>query len=227
MTDVAIEAFARIKPKLRGWQHAGAIPAALICGIVLIVLSPPNLKLAALIYSLSTVALFSVSATFHRGTWGPRMHGFLRRADHATIFLLIAGSYTPFVVVLIGGSAGTNLLWIIWTAALVGMIFRVLWVGAPKAVTVPVYIALGCTALLYTPAIWQNGGAAIFLLIVAGGVFYIAGAIIYGLGRPDPSPQWFGFHEIFHSCTLGGYLTHYIGISLAIYGVAGAATVAS
>ncbi|MEI6620495.1 MAG: hemolysin III family protein [Actinomycetes bacterium] len=223
MTEAAKQALQKIKPKLRGWQHAGAIPAAVICGIILVVLSPSNLRLAATIYSLSTIALFTVSATFHRGTWGPKMYAFLRRADHATIFLLIAGSYTPFVVVLVGGNSGTQLLWIIWTAALIGMVFRVVWIGAPKAVTVPVYITLGCTALLYTPTIWSTGGAAIYLLLLGGGAFYIAGAVIYGIGRPDPSPRWFGFHEIFHSCTLGGYVTHYVGISLAIYGVAGTA----
>lgn len=215
----ALAAIAAIKPKMRGWLHAGAVPAAVICGIVLVALAPAELRVAAAIYALSTVALFGISATYHRGNWGPRTHGVLKRMDHATIFVFIAGTYTPFAVTIVAGTSGTVLLWIIWSAALAGVLFRVLWVGAPRWLTVPVYIAMGWASLFFLPAFWSNGGIAVFSLIVAGGLCYSIGAVIYGLRRPDPSPKWFGFHEIFHSFTLGGYVTHYIGICLVVLGI--------
>ncbi len=215
----AIEAYQALKPRMRGWLHAGAVPAAVIAGLVLILLAPAELRWAATIYVVSTVALFGISATYHRGTWGPRTHGVLKRMDHATIFIFIAGTYTPIALTVVGGTAGTVLLWIVWLAALAGVIFRVFWVGAPRWLIVPVYISMGWAAVFFIPEILSNGGMAIFLLIAVGGLCYSVGAVIYGLKRPDPSPNWFGFHEIFHSFTLGGYVSHYVGICLAIFGV--------
>lgn len=210
------------KPKLRGWLHAGAAPAAAACGLILILLAPDSLRLAACVYAVSAVLLFGVSATFHRGAWRPRTLRTLQRLDHATIFVLIAGSYTPFAAALLGSSAAT-LLWIVWVGAAIGMVFRVCWVGAPRWLTVPVYIALGWSAAFYLPHFWETGGAAVVLLVGAGGVFYSVGAVIYAMRRPDPSPRWFGYHEIFHSFTLGGFISHYVAISLAIYGTAAVA----
>ena len=215
----AIEAYQALKPRMRGWLHAGAVPAAVIAGLVLILLAPAELRWAAIIYVVSTVALFGISATYHRGTWGPRTHGVLKRMDHATIFIFIAGTYTPIALTVVGGTAGTVLLWIVWLAALAGVIFRVFWVGAPRWLIVPAYISMGWAAVFFIPEILSNGGMAIFLLIAVGGLCYSVGAVIYGLKRPDPSPNWFGFHEIFHSFTLGGYVSHYVGICLAIFGV--------
>lgn len=214
------EAVVALKPKLRGWLHAGAAPTALACGVVLVLLAPPRLRLAAGIYAVSAVALFSISATFHRGAWRPRTLGILQRLDHATIFVLIAGSYTPFAAALLGSSAAT-LLWIVWCGALLGMAFRVFWVGAPRWLTVPCYIALGWSAAFYLPEFWDAGGAAVVLLIGVGGLLYSVGGVVYAMRRPDPSPRWFGYHEVFHSFTLGGFASHYVAISLAIYGASG------
>lgn len=208
-----------LKPKLRGWLHAGAVPAAGICGLVLVLLAPAQLRIAAAIYALSAVALFSVSAVFHRGNWSPRAKILLQRADHSTIFVLIAGSCTPFAAALLGSSA-SSLLWIVWSGAALGVAFRICWIDAPRWLTVPVYIALGWTAAFYLPELWNNGGAAIVLLIALGGILYSIGAVIYAVRRPNPSPRWFGFHELFHSFTLGGYISHYVAISLAVYGAA-------
>lgn len=215
----AIEALTTLKPHMRGWLHAGAVPAAAIAGLLLVLLSPPELKLAAGIYAIAGVALFGVSSMYHRGDWGPRTNSVLKRLDHATIFVFIAATYTPFAATLVAGTAGAVLLWVIWSAAAAGVIFRVAWVGAPRWLTVPTYIAVGSVAVFVMPTIWTNGGFAIFGLMAAGGLCYIAGAVIYGLKRPNPSPKWFGFHEIFHGFTLGGYITHYIGICLAVFGV--------
>ncbi len=212
-----------LKPRMRGWLHAGAVPAAAICGVILVILAPPPFRWAVAIYSFSTVALFSISAVYHRGTWRPRTHSVLKRADHATIFLLIAGSYTPFAVALVHGGSGEVLLWIVWSSAVIGMLFRVFWVGAPRWLTVPVYIAMGWTAMFYLPQIWHNGGVAVAILLLGGGLLYSVGAVIYALRRPNPSPIWFGFHEVFHSFTLGGFVAHYVAISLAIYGATRAA----
>lgn len=205
------------KPRLRGWLHLATAPAAFACGLVLVVLAPDDLRVAAAIYAASALMLFCVSATFHRGRWRPRVRGVLQRLDHATIFVLIAGSYTPFAAALLGSAAST-LLWIVWIGASLGVVFRVCWVGAPRWLTVPVYIALGWTAAFYVPQLWQTGGAAVVILIGIGGVLYSVGAVIYALRRPNPAPRVFGFHEVFHSFTIGGYVTHYVAISLAVYG---------
>lgn len=209
-----------IKPKMRGWLHAGTAPTAAIFGILLVVLAPPQLRLVATVYALTAVALFTVSATYHRGNWGNRAEGAFQRLDHAAIFLFIAGSYTALFTAIFATGSATVLLWIIWIAALMGVAFKLFWIGVPKWITIPVYLTLGWAAVFYIPAIWDEGGALIFLLVAGGGLAYTVGAIIYGTRRPDPSPKWFGFHEIFHSCTIGGYVSHYVGIALAFGAVA-------
>lgn len=221
---VATSKLDHVKPKLRGWLHAGAAPAALICGIVLVLLVPAQYKVAAAVYAASTVALFTVSATFHRGHWTGRSYAIIRRLDHSTIFLLIAGSYTPFAVALLHGASEAALLIVVWTGAVLGIIFRVFWLSAPRWLVAGLYLALGWAAVFFMPAFWQAGGAAVMSLIIAGGLCYTLGAVVYARRKPDPSPKWFGFHEVFHSFTLGGYVTHYIAVFLALFGVGAAAT---
>jgi hemolysin III len=204
-----------VKPLMRGWLHLGAAPVAAVCGLLLVVLAPPALRFPAVIYAVSALGLFAISATFHRGDWGPKMYGTLRRMDHSTIFVFIAGSYTAFIAAIFTEGSGTVLLWVVWLTALLGVIFRIAWLGAPKWATVPVYLAMGWSVVFYLPRIWHQAGAVIFLLVAVGGLLYTLGALVYGRRRPDPSPKWFGFHEVFHSCTIGGYVSHYIGIVLA------------
>jgi hemolysin III len=207
-----------LKPHLRGWLHAGTFPLALAAGIVLVTLAPAGRATAATaIYATSAVLLFGVSAIYHRGTWGPRWHGVLKRLDHANIFLIIAGTYTPFAVILLHKDGGTTLLWVVWAGALAGIAFRVLWVGAPRWLYTPVYLALGWVAIFYLPDLWHNGGAAVVILLGIGGLLYSVGGVVYGLKRPNPSPRWFGFHEVFHALTLAAFVTHYIAVSIATY----------
>jgi hemolysin III len=168
-------------------------------------------------FAVTSSLLFGVSALYHRGTWSPRAAGVLKRLDHANIFLIIAGTYTPFSVLLLPSGPAQTLLWIVWTGALLGVAFRVLWVGAPRWLYVPVYIALGWVAVAYIPQFWAGGGAAVFVLVVLGGALYTVGAVIYGLRKPNPSPRWFGFHEVFHAFTVAAFLAHYIGISIAVH----------
>jgi hemolysin III len=206
------------KPHLRGWLHAGMAPVSVVCGIVLVALSPPEYRWAAALYSLTAIMLFGTSAVYHRFTWSPRAALLLKRFDHSNIFLIIAGSYTPFAVVLLPPDQARTLLILVWSGALAGVLFRVFWVGAPRWLYTPIYIALGWVAVFYLPAFWEAGGPAVVILLAAGGLFYSAGGIVYALKRPNPSPTWFGFHEIFHALTLAGFITQYIAVSLVLYG---------
>lgn len=206
------------KPKLRGWLHAVMFPFALAAGIVLFVLAgTTEARVASAIFAISAALLFGTSAMFHRGNWSPGVHRLLRRMDHSNIFLIIAGTYTPFAVLLLPSSEGRTLLWIVWAGALVGVAFRVFWVGAPRWLYTPVYVALGWVAVFYLPSFVRGGGGAVVALILVGGVFYSVGALIYGLKRPDPSPRWFGFHEVFHSLTVAAFIVHYIAVSITVY----------
>ncbi|MEU7101028.1 hemolysin III family protein [Streptomyces longwoodensis] len=207
-----------IKPKLRGWLHLGMFPAALIAGLVLTALADSTRgRIACGIYALTACLLFGVSALYHRGDWSPRMDGILRRLDHANIFLIIAGTYTPLTLLLLPGVKGRWLLWGIWAAAGAGIVFRVFWVGAPRWLYTPCYIAMGWAAVFFLPDFLHTGGLAVLVLVVVGGLLYSAGGIVYGIKRPNPSPRWFGFHEVFHSLTLAAFAVHYVGISLVAY----------
>jgi hemolysin III len=207
-----------LKPHLRGWLHAGTFPLAVAAGIVLVALSDGTRQTVAnAVYGTSAALLFGISALYHRGTWSPAAEKRLKRLDHSNIFLIIAGTYTPFSVILLDGRGGTTLLWIVWAAALGGIAFRVLWVGAPRWLYTPVYIGLGWVAVFYLGDIMSTGGAAVVSLLAVGGVLYSAGGVVYALKRPNPSPRWFGFHEVFHAMTLGAYVVHYIAVSIATY----------
>jgi hemolysin III len=207
-----------VKPRLRGWLHAGATPLVIAAAIVLVSLSRGGAEIAAsVIYAVSIVLLFTVSAIYHRGQWSPKARAALKRFDHANIFLIIAGTYTPFAVLLLEGGTRTVLLVIVWTGAALGVGFRVFWVGAPRWLYVPAYLVLGWVAVAYLPQFTHAGGVAVMVLLAAGGLLYTAGGIVYGTKRPDPSPAWFGFHEVFHSLTLLAFACQYVAISLVTY----------
>lgn len=211
-------AMAAIKPRLRGWIHLGTFPLAVAAGIVLVALSPGGApRLASAVFALSAALLFGTSALYHRGSWSPRWTGVLKRLDHSNIFLIIAGTYTPFAVTLLPSHSARSLLWVVWVGAIAGVLFRVLWVGAPRWLYTPVYIALGWVAIFYIPDFLHRGGVAVLVLIAAGGALYTAGAVVYGIKRPNPSPRWFGFHEVFHVFTVAAFVAHYVAISLAVY----------
>jgi Predicted membrane protein, hemolysin III homolog len=221
VVDQVIDSARPMKPKLRGWLHAGMFPASLAAGIVLICLADsPEARTACTIYSVSAWLLFGVSALYHRFTWSPRSEAVLRRLDHANIFLIIAGSYTPFTLLLRGGRREL-LLWLVWAGALVGIGFRVFWVGAPRWLYTPCYLALGWAAVFFLPDFLHAGGVAVLTLIVVGGLLYSIGGVVYGLKRPNPSPRWFGFHEVFHSLTLAAFIVQYVGVSMVAYSATG------
>ena len=214
-----LESLARsVKPRLRGWLHAGTFPIAVAAGIVLVVLADgPRETVANAVYAASAALLFGISALYHRGDWSPGTEMLLKRLDHSNIFLIIAGTYTPFSVILLRDHGGTMLLWIVWTAALGGIAFRVLWVGAPRWLYTPVYLGLGWVAVFYLGDLLDSGGAAVVTLLAVGGLLYSVGGVVYAIKKPNPSPRWFGFHEVFHALTLGAFAVHYIAVSLATY----------
>jgi hemolysin III len=207
-----------VKPKLRGWVHAGTFPLSVAAGIVLVVLSSgTDETLANAVFAISAALLFGTSALYHRGNWSPNVERQLKRFDHSNIFLIIAGTYTPFAVILLGDHGGDTLLWIVWSAALAGIAFRILWVGAPRWLYTPIYLALGWVSVFYIGDIYRTGGAAVVTLLAVGGLLYTVGAVVYAIKRPNPSPRWFGFHEVFHALTLAAFVVHYLAVSLVTY----------
>ncbi|WP_159616145.1 PAQR family membrane homeostasis protein TrhA [Arthrobacter zhaoguopingii] len=204
------------KPSWRGWIHAVATPLALAAGIVLVLAAPTGgLRAASAVYAATGVLLFGVSAVYHRGNWSARTRLVLKRLDHTNIMLVIAGSYTPLAWAMLERGTAVTLLWIIWAGALVGVLFRILWLNAPRWLYVPVYVALGMGALFYLPAFWA-ADPLVTVLILAGGALYIAGAVFYALRRPNFSVERFGFHELFHAFTVAAFAAHFTAILLAV-----------
>jgi hemolysin III len=185
------------RPTWRGWIHA----------------APSAAKTSSAIFVASSLLLFGNSALYHRFRWSPPVKRLLKRIDHANIFLLIAGSYTPITVLALPPEKSVSLLWLVWCGAGLGIAFRVLWIGAPRWLYVPLYLLLGYACLIFI-ADFFAADAVMMSLILAGGVFYTIGAVIYGLKRPNPWPGHFGFHEVFHTLTLLAFLCHWTGIFL-------------
>jgi hemolysin III len=205
-------------PRLRGWVHLSAIPLALAGGVVLVGLSPAgSAKTGSAIFTFCALMLFSVSAAWHRRQWSTTADQVLRRLDHGCIFLLIAGSYTPVALILLHGQSQALLLGVVWGGATVGIAFRMAWPQAPRGVYTPIYVALGWAAIPFAAGVARATTVAVIALLVVGGLMYTAGGIVYGLRRPNPSPQWFGFHEVFHLLTVVAFGAHYTAISMATY----------
>lgn len=205
------------KPLLRGWIHAVTAPVAVVVGIVLVAVAPAGAaRIASAVFAASAVLLFTVSATYHRGRWTPAVAGVLRRLDHSAIGIVIAGTYTPFAVLLLPPRTAVILLSVVWAGALGTVLFRTLWVRAPRWLYTPLYILLGWAAVWFLPDFAAGGGAAVTALVVVGGLLYTAGAVAYALRRPDPLPRVFGYHEVFHAFTVAAFAAHVTGVLLAL-----------
>lgn len=206
------------KPTWRGWLHTGMTPLALVGGLALLILTPTvGGRAAAAVYLLASLALFGNSAVYHRGTWSDRVRAVLRRVDHANIFVFIAGTYTPIAVQLLSGTSRAVLLALIWGIALAGVAFRVFWLGAPRWLYTALYVVMGWVAMFWLVQFWTAGGPLVVALIVAGGLIYSYGALVYGRKRPNPAPAVFGYHEIFHACTIAAATAHYAAICVATF----------
>jgi hemolysin III len=216
-TKVA-EVAAAMKPRLRGVLHEAAFAISLVTGTVLICLADgARERVAVAVYAGSVALLFGTSAAYHRGAWSPRAYDVMARLDHSMIFVLIAGTYTPFALLLLHGSLQWVVLGLVWGGAAVGVLLRNVVRRPRRWLFVALYLALGWVAVALLPDVLHHGGVAVLVLLAVGGLFYTAGAVIYALRRPDPSPRWFGFHEVFHACTLLAFVTHYAAVSITTY----------
>lgn len=197
------------KPTWRGWIHTGVLPIVIAAGVVLIVLAHgPVAKAASAIFFASSFLLFGNSALYHRFNWRPKVKKALKRIDHANIFLLIAGSYTPITILALPSKLGLPLIIAIWGTAFLGIGFRVFWINAPRWLYVPIYIAMGWAALVFIGDFFA-ANTPMMILILSGGLAYTIGAVVYGLKKPNPIPGHFGFHEIFHSLTVLAFMSHW------------------
>lgn len=205
------------KPVMRGWIHTVAAPLALAASIVLLVLAPtPATKWACAVYLVCSLFLFGFSAFYHQFYWGPKARVLFRKIDHANIFLLIAGTYTPITVSLLEGSKRITLLSVVWVGAVIGGAARIAKVNMPRWFYTPIYVILGWVAIWYLKDFLATGGPAVVWLLIAGGICYTIGAVVYGFQWPDPSPKYFGYHEIFHAGTVAGWACHCVAAYLAV-----------
>lgn len=202
------------RTRWRGLIHAWSTPAIITMSLLLVVLAEGRLaEWTSAVFALCSILLFGTSALYHRGNWTDKVMGLFRRADHANIFLLIAGTYTPVAALTLPGKQAAIVLSIIWTGALAGIAVKSLWPAAPRWVGVSLYILLGWGALMQLPAFWA-ASPAVLILILAGGLAYTVGAVFYATKRPNPLPEIFGFHELFHACTIVAFLCHWTAVLL-------------
>ena len=198
-----------LKPTWRGWIHAATFPVTIAAGIVLIALAQGGpAKWASAVFMVTSMLLFGNSALYHRFNWKPRTKAVLKRIDHANILLLIAGTYTPLAVLALPTDKSVILLSIVWSGTILGILFRVFWLHAPRWLYVALYLALGWAAVMYIVDLFQ-ANVAMMVLVLVGGELYTVGAVVYALKRPNPWPGHFGFHEIFHVCTVLAFLCHW------------------
>lgn len=210
------------KPRARGWIHLVSAIVALVAGATLIAVSwplaGPKAGLATFVYTVSVVGMFTVSAIYHRVTWKtPSARIWMKRLDHSMIFVLIAGTYTPFALLAMPHHAGMLALSIVWGGAVAGVLLKLCWPTAPRWVGVPLYLLLGWVAAFYVAAILHAAGVAAMVLLIVGGALYSIGGILYALRWPDPWPRTFGYHEFFHACTAVAAICHYIAIWFAVF----------
>jgi hemolysin III len=209
------------KPRMRGWLHQYAFFVAVVCGVVLCSLAATRPGVAplisCLIYSLTVCGLFGISALYHRRGWTERGYQIMRRMDHSMIFIFIAGTNTPFCVLLLTRTTATVFLSLVWAGALGGVALKTIWPDLPRWIGAPLYLALGWVAVAILPDILHRGGVTDLVLLAAGGLVYSAGAVLYAMRRPNPWPTVFGHHEFFHACTLVAAILHHIAIYFALY----------
>ena len=199
-----------VKPRMRGVLHQYAFFVSLVLGAAVVILAPDGkARIAASIYVFSVSGLLGTSALYHRLTWQPRARAWMRRLDHSMIFVLIAGTYTPFALLVLHGSLSRAILIVVWAGALGGIVLNMLWTTAPKWLSASVYLALGWVAVVAMPDIARELGAVAVALVAGGGLLYTAGAIVYAAQRPDPAPRVFGYHEIFHALVVVAAAAHF------------------
>jgi hemolysin III len=211
------------KPRMRGWLHAYGFFVALACGGVLTALAATVAQrrtaaaVSCVIYAVTVCGLFGTSGLYHRRVWSQRGYQVMRRLDHSMIFVFIAGTYTPFSLLLLSHTKAVVILSIAWGGATLGVIKEMIYPHAPRWVAAPIYVALGWVAVFVLPDIGRHGGVAALVLLLAGGVVYTVGAVFYAMRRPNPWPRTFGHHEFFHACTLLAAICHHVAIYFSVF----------
>jgi len=211
-----VVAAARVKPRLRGVFHELGFYAAVCVGVVLVLTAEAGrARVSAAVFSACVAACFGASALYHRPTWPPNVRAWLARLDHGGVYLLIAGTYAPFGLLVMSTAWAVPVLSVVWGGALVAILLKLVWVQAPKWLSAIIGIGLGWVAVAAFPQLLKVEPLGI-LLVIAGGLLYTAGAVVYARRRPDPVPQVFGYHELFHVLTLGGVTCHYAAIAFFV-----------
>jgi hemolysin III len=210
------------KPRARGWIHVYSAIVAAIAGAALVAVSwagdSTRAGIATLIYTLTIVAMFTVSAVYHRVFWHSlTARKWMKRVDHSMIFVFIAGSYTPFALLALPQHSGMQLLWVVWGGAAAGVTLKMCWPSAPRWVGVPLYLLLGWLAVWFAVPIMEGAGVAALVLLAVGGALYSVGGVFYALKWPNPWPRTFGHHEFFHACTAVAATCHYIAMWFAVF----------
>jgi len=206
-----------VKPRLRGVSHQYAFFVSLACGVALILAaSGGRARLAATIYAVAVSALLGTSALYHRVTWRPQARRWMRRLDHSMIFVLIAGTYTPVALLALPGAVGRTVLVVVWAGVGVGVLFKLVWIDAPKWLLAGVYVALGLVSLVVFGELPGAIGWVAVAGLALGGLLYTIGAVIYASGRPNPAPGVFGYHEVFHALVIVAASLHYAVIAFAV-----------
>ncbi|MEA2269605.1 MAG: hemolysin [Solirubrobacteraceae bacterium] len=208
---------AEVKPRLRGVSHQWAFVAAVVAGAGLVATAPSG-RAAAVggLYAAALAGMFGASALYHRGSWRPSVQPWMRRLDHSMIFVFIAGTYTPVIVLGLEGVLPVVVLAIVWAGALTGVALKLVWLTAPRRLVAAVYVLLGWVGAALVPEVIRSAGAAPALLFLTGGLLYTAGAVVYARRRPDPRPAVFGFHEVFHLFVIAAALAHFIAIAVFV-----------
>jgi hemolysin III len=206
-----------MRPRLRGVFHQYAFFASLLLGAVLVVgSSGPAERTSAIVFATALAAMFGISALYHRITWRPRTRLWMRRLDHAAIYLLIAGTYTPFALLALTDVWRWTILPVVWAGALVAIVLKLAWVDAPKWLAVAIGIALGWIGVVALPQLWAHAGLTGVALLLAGGILYTGGAIVYARRRPDPVPAVFGYHELFHALVIAAAACQYAAVAFVL-----------
>jgi hemolysin III len=216
LIDAAAVAAVAARPKLRGVLHAVAFLVSCVIGALFVRYTPVGQKSAATVFAASVSVMLGTSALYHRVTWRPARRLWMRRADHAAVFLLIAGTYTPVALIGLHGAWRTTILAIVWAGAALAALTKLCWVGAPKWLSAAIGIALGWIAVVALPQLARNEGLVPLFLLGAGGIAYTAGAVVYAIRRPNPSPAVFGYHELFHALTIVALSCQYVAIAVFI-----------
>lgn len=205
------------KPRLRGWSHLVAAAVFPLLGLVLVLIADGSeAKVATGVYTAGLTVMYGVSAAYHRGRWSPAVRRRMRRLDHSTILIGIAATYTPIMAVGVGGTTAAVMLAIVWLGAIGGVAMRLLWFDAPRWIVAVTYLGLGWAAVLALPSLVGNLGVGTFSLVLLGGLVYSAGALVFARQRPDPLPDVFGYHEVFHALVLLAGACFYVAVARTV-----------